>query len=292
MKPPSTKLLILAKILLTTRFVLCNEQNNTHVQAFLENNEEDLLPTLLAEQTNNLSEEDTTHFENDTFEENSSEQNGTLPPPPASAHFFNVPFETDNDSRIEEPESRALTSGEDDLLVTTNEPVPAIASTEHVDSEGGSTISKTPTTSLQFTLPPADESSDDDTVIRSILHHRNLDDSYLRQQDAIYQKKLKTTTSTSPATTAEPQVTIASTSPVSTRPTSPKRSKTMKSYKSRANDVLRKFVENEYLRTPLACVVDTTNETLRKAQILWMATLRPNAPLDMILAGYNASGML
>lgn len=69
-----------------------------------------------------------------------------------------------------------------------------------------------------------------------------------------------------------------------------KTGKTIKTYKSSADQVLRQFVENGYLRHPLACIVDTTDINLRKAQILWNATLRSNAPLDMVLSGYNSTG--
>lgn len=72
--------------------------------------------------------------------------------------------------------------------------------------------------------------------------------------------------------------------------TKQKTGKTIKTYKSSADAVLRQFVENGYLRHPLACIVDTTDSNLKKAQILWNATLRSNAPLDMVLSGYNSTG--
>lgn len=71
-----------------------------------------------------------------------------------------------------------------------------------------------------------------------------------------------------------------------------KTGKTIKTYKSSADQVLRQFVENGYLRHPLACIVDTTESNLKKAQILWNATLRSNAPIDMVLSGYNSTGNL
>lgn len=74
-------------------------------------------------------------------------------------------------------------------------------------------------------------------------------------------------------------------------PTKQKMGKTIKSYKSSAADTLRRFVENGYLRRPIATVVDTTDSNLRNAQVLWNATLKPNAVIHMVLSGYNASGM-
>lgn len=103
-----------------------------------------------------------------------------------------------------------------------------------------------------------------------------------------------TTTSTS-QTTVEPLVTLMPSTRVSTKSTATPRikmGKTIKTYKSSADQVLRQFVENGYLRQPLACIIDTTESNLRKAQMLWNATLRSNAPLDILLSGYNSTGDL
>lgn len=103
-----------------------------------------------------------------------------------------------------------------------------------------------------------------------------------------------TATSTSQSTIA-PLVTVMPSIRISTKSTASPRlkmGKTIKTYKSSADQVLRQFVENGYLRQPLACIIDTTESNLRKAQMLWNATLRSNAPLDILLSGYNSTGDL
>lgn len=103
-------------------------------------------------------------------------------------------------------------------------------------------------------------------------------------------------TSTPSSSTIEPLVTLMpSTRVSSTKSTATPRikmGKTIKTYKSSADQVLRQFVENDYLRQPIACIIDTTESNLRKAQMLWNATLRSNAPLDILLSGYNSTGDL
>jgi len=242
----------------------------TSVESFLDSHNKEDYPTLV-HYTNGISEDAS---EEVFTEENevSEEQNETMTemPPPHPLFYPQYPSEKPS----EELESRALTSDEE-MAETTEEPVftssfQPLGVQEVSSSEGPTSIEQ-------------EDNEEDPTVNRSIVQQAGLNEHYLRQLDQNYQSKVKTST-----TTEETIVTLAPTTPVSTRPT-PKR-KTMKSYNSKPTDVLRKFVENQYLRRPLACIVETTTETLRKAQILWGATLEDNVPLDMILAGYNATG--
>lgn len=127
-------------------------------------------------------------------------------------------------------------------------------------------------------------------VASSTIDH-TLSDNLLQMADAQYQPRISKQTTT---TTEEPFMTLVSSSPISTKPTSSQRhkmGKTIRTYKSSADQVLRQFVENVYLRHPLACIIDTTESNLRKAQMLWNATLRSNVPLDMLLSSYNSTGI-
>lgn len=61
-------------------------------------------------------------------------------------------------------------------------------------------------------------------------------------------------------------------------------------YKYSADEILRKYLEDTYIRAPLAALINTSPEALRKAKILWKSTLRPNTPIDIVLLAFNSSG--
>lgn len=61
-------------------------------------------------------------------------------------------------------------------------------------------------------------------------------------------------------------------------------------YKYSADEILRKYLEDTYIRAPLAALINTSPESLRKAKILWKSTLRPNTPIDIVLLAFNSSG--
>lgn len=65
---------------------------------------------------------------------------------------------------------------------------------------------------------------------------------------------------------------------------------TSRIYKYSADEVLRKYLEDSYIRAPLAALINTSPEALRKAKILWKSTLRPNTPIDIVLLAFNSSG--
>lgn len=62
-------------------------------------------------------------------------------------------------------------------------------------------------------------------------------------------------------------------------------------YKYSANKILRKYLEDQYIRSPMAAVVYTGSDALRKAQLLWKSALRPNSAIDIVLLAYNAAGI-
>lgn len=62
-------------------------------------------------------------------------------------------------------------------------------------------------------------------------------------------------------------------------------------YKYNADGILRKYLEDTYIRAPMASLINTSPEALRKAKILWKSALRPNTPIDIVLLAFNSSGM-
>jgi hypothetical protein len=96
--------------------------------------------------------------------------------------------------------------------------------------------------------------------------------------------------------TDEPGTSSLGTTTSAPTPRSTKQSKQILTYKSSADEVLRTFVKDSYLRTPTAILIDTSGTAHDKAQMMWRATLLPskstlpNAALDMVLVTYNSSG--
>ncbi|XP_055678700.1 uncharacterized protein LOC129787270 [Lutzomyia longipalpis] len=70
-----------------------------------------------------------------------------------------------------------------------------------------------------------------------------------------------------------------------------KQTKQYRVYKSTGDGIVRSFLDDPYLRSPLAILVDTAPEPLRKAKLLWNATLRPASSIDLVLVAFNASGI-
>lgn len=61
-------------------------------------------------------------------------------------------------------------------------------------------------------------------------------------------------------------------------------------YKYSADEIVRKYLDDTFLRAPLATLINTAPEPLRKAKILWKSALRPNTPVDIVLVAFNSSG--
>lgn len=118
---------------------------------------------------------------------------------------------------------------------------------------------------------------------------------------------ISTTTTTTSTTTTSAATSTSSTEtmqkmPASTikpiprygtidRPKHHKQSKHIKKFRASANDILRLFLEDSYLRSPLAILVDTSSiESLTKTKALWNATLKRATPIDMVLVSYDTTG--
>ena len=63
-------------------------------------------------------------------------------------------------------------------------------------------------------------------------------------------------------------------------------------FQYKADVILRKCLEDTYIRSPVAALINTAPEALRKAKILWTTALRPNTPIDMVLIAFSSSGKL
>lgn len=61
-------------------------------------------------------------------------------------------------------------------------------------------------------------------------------------------------------------------------------------YKYSADEIVRKYLDDTFLRPPLATLINTTPEALRKAKKLWKSTLKPNSAIDIVLVAFNSSG--
>lgn len=103
------------------------------------------------------------------------------------------------------------------------------------------------------------------------------------------------TTTVAAAAAAAAQPTIATlTSGQASNPSSAKKSKKIEAlprvYKYSADEIVRKYLDDTFLRAPLATLINTAPEPLRKAKMLWKSALRPNTPIDIILVAFNSSG--
>lgn len=63
-------------------------------------------------------------------------------------------------------------------------------------------------------------------------------------------------------------------------------------YKYSAEEIVRKYLDDSYLRAPLATLINTAPEPLRKTKLLWKSALRPNTPINIVLVAFNSSGKL
>lgn len=61
-------------------------------------------------------------------------------------------------------------------------------------------------------------------------------------------------------------------------------------YKYNAHEIVRKYFEDIFIRAPLAVLINTAPEPLRKSKLLWTAVLKPNTSIDIVLVAFNSSG--
>ena len=86
------------------------------------------------------------------------------------------------------------------------------------------------------------------------------------------------------------EITTASPLPP-TLPTSKRPPKNIEIFKTRPNELLRFYVEDGHLRSPIAALVDKKTNPLAKAKRLWKAALRPNSLLDIMVVSYDSEGI-
>lgn len=86
------------------------------------------------------------------------------------------------------------------------------------------------------------------------------------------------------------EITTASPLP-QTLPTSKRPPKNIEIFQTRPNELLRFYVEDGHLRSPIAALVDKKTNPLSKAKRLWKAALRPNSLLDIMVVSYDSEGI-
>lgn len=102
---------------------------------------------------------------------------------------------------------------------------------------------------------------------------------------------VNTPTSTAAAAVAAP---TSVTDGIAPNQTAGKKSKKIEAlpriYKYSADEIVRKYLDDSYLRSPLATLINTAPEPLRKTKLLWKSALRPNTPINIVLVAFNSSG--
>lgn len=74
------------------------------------------------------------------------------------------------------------------------------------------------------------------------------------------------------------------------QPPTSKKPKKIEIYKTRPNELLRHYVEDSHLRSPIAALIDKKTNPLIKAKKLWKAALKPNSLLDIMVVSYDSEG--
>lgn len=86
----------------------------------------------------------------------------------------------------------------------------------------------------------------------------------------------------------------SATDEMASNPTTAKKSKKIEAlpriYKYSADEIVRKYLDDTYLRAPVATLINTAPEPLRKTKILWKSALRPNTAINIVLVAFNSSG--
>lgn len=98
------------------------------------------------------------------------------------------------------------------------------------------------------------------------------------------------------AASAATAPTASTTDEITPNQTTGKKSKKIEAlpriYKYSADEIVRKYLDDSYLRAPLATLINTAPEPLRKTKLLWKSALRPNTPINIVLVAFNSSGKL
>lgn len=80
--------------------------------------------------------------------------------------------------------------------------------------------------------------------------------------------------------------------PTTIQPPTSKKPKKIEIYKTRPNELLRHYVEDSHLRSPVAALIDKKTNPLMKAKKLWKAALKPNTLLDIMVVSYDSEGKI
>lgn len=79
--------------------------------------------------------------------------------------------------------------------------------------------------------------------------------------------------------------------PTTIQPLTSKKPKNLEIYKTRPNVLLRHYVEDSHLRSPIAALIDKKSNPLAKSKKLWKAALKPNSLLDIMVVSFDSEGM-
>lgn len=154
-------------------------------------------------------------------------------------------------------------------------------STDYVNDGLIETNHSQPITSIPYSL---------DTTITSLPSSR----VYIPTQTPNSLSHLFSTSTSITPITQPPSVPLENTQTIQPTQSNGKKSKQIEElpriYKYSADEIVRKYLDDTFLRAPLATLIDTAPEPLRKAKLLWKSALRPNTPIDIVLVAFNSSG--
>lgn len=86
--------------------------------------------------------------------------------------------------------------------------------------------------------------------------------------------------------------TLTTTTTIATLVTRRKKNQTSppRIFKYSADETLRLLLNDSFIRAPMAALIDTSAEVLRKTKTLWKTALQPQTALDIVLVAFNSSG--
>ena len=127
------------------------------------------------------------------------------------------------------------------------------------------------------------ETSSDEIIIRPEHRDDETVESFL-EEDTTTMAEIDSELNETNIDLAEEETTI--------QPPTSKKPKKIEIYKTRPNELLRHYVEDSHLRSPVAALIDKKKNPLSKAKKLWKAALKPNALLDIMVVSYDSEGEL
>lgn len=127
------------------------------------------------------------------------------------------------------------------------------------------------------------ETPTDEVIIRSEHRHDEALENF-PEEDTTTMAEIDSELNETNIDLAEEETTI--------QPPTSKKPKKIEIYKTRPNELLRHYVEDSHLRSPVAALIDKKKNPLSKAKKLWKAALKPNALLDIMVVSYDSEGEL